>query len=149
MKIGVIGAGYVGLITAAGFSHLGNQVYVYDINKEKISILREGKLPFFEDNLEEILLENIRANRLNFTYSLKAAVESSDYLFIAVGTPPDENGFANLKYVYESLSEIARYINDYKLIIVKSTVPPGTCKNIELFLLERLKFYNKNIKFVR
>jgi|YNPMSStandDraft_2_1061718.scaffolds.fasta_scaffold00046_35 UDPglucose 6-dehydrogenase len=147
MKIGVIGAGYVGLITATGFSHLGNQVFVYDINKEKISILKEGKLPFFEDNLEEILLENIKANRLNFTYSLKETVENSDYLFIAVGTPPDENGFANLKYVYDSLSEIARYINDYKIIIIKSTVPPGTCKNIELFLLERLKFYNKNNKF--
>jgi UDPglucose 6-dehydrogenase len=147
MRIGVIGAGYVGLITAAGFAYLNNTVFVYDINKEKIATLKDGKLPFYEDNLEEILTGNIKVKKLNFTYSLKEVIENSDYIFIAVGTPPDENGFANLKYLFDSLSEIAKYINDYKIIIIKSTVPPGTCKSAETFLIEKIKSYNKNIDF--
>lgn len=147
MKIGVIGAGYVGLITAAGFSYLNNDVFVYDINKERITMLKSGVLPFYEENLEEILTGNIKAKKLNFTYSLKEVIENSDYIFIAVGTPSDENGSAYLKYLYDSLSDIAQYMNDYKVIIVKSTVPPGTCRSAYNFLLEKLRFYNKNYSF--
>ncbi len=145
--IGVFGAGYVGLITATGFSEIGNLVKCYDIDSQKIDLLKNGLLPFYEQGLEEILNKNIKNKNLVFTQDYKDVVTSSDYIFIAVGTPPNEDGSANLNYVFNCLSQIAKSIDSYKIIIIKSTVPPGTCKQTESFFSEQLKINKKEVPF--
>ncbi|MCX8058048.1 MAG: UDP-glucose/GDP-mannose dehydrogenase family protein [Spirochaetes bacterium] len=139
LNIGVFGLGYVGLITAVGFSYIGFDVNCFDINKEKLKALRDGKIPFYEENIEEILKDSIKQNKINFLDDSKDVIEKSDIIFIAVGTPPDKEGKADLKYIYEVVLEVIKYINSYKIIVIKSTVPPGTCKRVELFIKDNIK----------
>ena len=131
MNIGVVGAGYVGLVTAACFAKLGNNVINVDINSEKIKSLKKGISPIYEPGLEELIKDGLRKHRLTFTTSLKSAVRKSTIIFIAVGTPPKDNGEADLSYVENVARNIALEMPSYRLIVEKSTVPVRTGREIE------------------
>lgn len=131
MKTTVIGTGYVGLVQGVIMADFGADVICMDINKEKIEILKKGIVPIFEPGLQELLTKNIKAKRIKFTTDMKTAVENSDVIFIAVGTPPAEDGSADLKYVLSAAQEIGKFINGYKVIVNKSTVPVGTGKLVK------------------
>lgn len=139
MKIGVIGTGYVGLIQGVLFSEYGMEVQCMDVDEEKISMLKNGEVPIYEPGLSELLNKNINESRLSFTTSMKDVVCNSDVIFIAVGTPAMEDGSADLKYVEAVAKDIGKYINDYKVIIDKSTVPVGTGKKIKKIIDEEIK----------
>ncbi len=126
MKITVVGTGYVGLVTAACFADLGNQVIGIDIDKKKIDNLKKGVIPIYEPGLSEIVKKNIKNKNISFDTNLPKAVKKTDIIFIAVGTPPKENGEADLIYVQKAAEQIAKAMNDYKIVINKSTVPIGT-----------------------
>ncbi len=131
MRISVIGCGYVGLVTGTCLANLGNDVTCMDIDAEKVEKLKKGVVPFFEPGLRDILELNLVGGRLKFTSSIKDAVLGSDVIFIAVGTPSGENGIADLSSVFAVAKDIASCMNSYKVIVVKSTVPPGTCSSIK------------------
>lgn len=131
MKTAVIGTGYVGLVQGVIMADFGADVICMDIDKEKIEILKKGIVPIFEPGLQELLTKNIKAKRIKFTTDMKTAVENSDVIFIAVGTPPAEDGSADLKYVLSAAQEIGKFINSYKVIVNKSTVPVGTGKLVK------------------
>ena len=131
MKTAVIGTGYVGLVQGVIMADFGADVICMDIDKEKIEILKKGIVPIFEPGLQELLTKNIKAKRIKFTTDMKTAVENSDVIFIAVGTPPAEDGSADLKYVLSVAQEIGKFINGYKVIVNKSTVPVGTGKLVK------------------
>lgn len=144
MKIAVIGAGYVGLVTAACFADLGNEVICNDIDKDKISKLNRGLVPIYEPGLEDLIKRNRREKRISFTSSLKEAVDKSEVIFIAVGTPPKGNGEADLTYVENVAREIARFMRTYRLIVEKSTVPVET----GMWIKHTLESYaRKKVKF--
>ena len=126
MNIAVIGTGYVGLVTGTCFSEVGNNVICVDNDVEKINQLNAGKIPIWEPGLEEMVRRNAEEGRLSFTTDIKEAIEKSKICFIAVGTPPDEDGSADLQYVLSVAKDIATYMQDYKIIVDKSTVPVGT-----------------------
>lgn len=126
MKIAVVGAGYVGLVTAVGFAQLGHQIVALDINKEKINKLKKGQLPFYEPGLKKLVSNNLKKRRLFFDTSLKNQLAKVKFIFICVGTPPKKDGSADLSYVKSVAEIIGKNINDYKIIINKSTVPVGT-----------------------
>jgi UDPglucose 6-dehydrogenase len=130
MKIGVIGTGYVGLVVGAGLAHTGNDVVCADIDDEKIQGLKEGKIPIYEPGLEELVHENLGAGRLTFTTDVPAAVRRSRILFIAVGTPPGEDGSADLQHVLAVAREIGRAMDGERIVITKSTVPVGTARKV-------------------
>ena len=131
MKICIIGTGYVGLVTGTCLSDFGLEVTCVDKDSEKIKGLNSGKVPIYEPNLESLIKKNVTAGRLSFTTDLKKAVIQSKAVFIAVGTPPNHDGSANLFQIEEVAKEIARYINEYKVIVNKSTVPIGTAAKIK------------------
>ena len=126
MKIAVIGTGYVGLVTGTGFSEYGNEVICVDVNKEKINKLNNNIMPIYEPGLEALVKSNKELNRLKFTTDIKYAVNNSDIIFIAVGTPPKEDGEADLSYIYKAAEDIGKNINSNKFVVDKSTVPVGT-----------------------
>ena len=126
MNICVIGVGYVGLVTGACFAEFGIKVTCVDNDREKITGLQQGKIPIYEPGLEELVLKNIRENRLQFTGNLEEGVKHSLVIFIAVGTPSDKEGRADLRYVKEVAEAIGRTMDGYKIIVTKSTVPVGT-----------------------
>ncbi len=130
MTVAFIGHGYVGLVTASVFADLGNTVWVVGRTKEKIEKLKKGIAPFFEPGLSELVKRNVDAGRLLFTLDYKEAVIPSQIVFICVGTPPKETGEANLTEVFNAAREIAKNIRGYKVIAIKSTVPPGTNKKV-------------------
>ncbi|MGQ9618422.1 MAG: UDP-glucose dehydrogenase family protein [Candidatus Aminicenantia bacterium] len=136
-KITVIGAGYVGLVTAVGFAELGNEVINVEKAEEKLTLLKEGKPPFYEPGLEELLKKNFDERRLKFTDSIEEGVKGSDIIFICVGTPSLEDGSADLSQISIVAREIARYLDGWKLIVEKSTVPVKTSqwirREIELY----------------
>jgi UDPglucose 6-dehydrogenase len=144
MHIGIIGTGYVGLVTGACFSEFGVFVTCVDRDEKKISQLKKGIVPFYEPGLEELVRRNLREGRLHFSTKIKDAVESSLAVFIAVGTPPRGDGSADLKYIKEVSKEIAKYMDSYKVIVTKSTVPVGTGKKIKDWISKNLK---KDIEF--
>src|SRR3989344_7417837 len=123
MIITVIGAGYVGLVTAAVFSELGNKVYCLDVDKKKIEDLKKGKVPFFEPSLPEYLERNLKEKRLFFTKSYSDSVSKSQTIFICVGTPSKENGEADLTYLFSAVEETAKNLSGYTLIN-SSQFPP-------------------------
>ncbi len=130
MYICVIGTGYVGLVAGACLAEMGNNVICVDNNKEKLENLKQGIIPIYEPTLEELIKSNVSENRLTFSDDLKSAVENSLICFIAVGTPQEEDGSADLKYVYQVAEEIGKSINEYKVIVDKSTVPVGTAEKV-------------------
>lgn len=130
MNICVIGTGYVGLVAGTCLAEMGNTVICVDNNKEKLEKLRNGIVPIFEPGLEEMIKSNTSENRLYFSDDLKASVEKSTICFIAVGTPQGEDGSADLKYVCQVAEEIGKAINEYKIIVDKSTVPVGTAEKV-------------------
>ena len=140
MKLCMIGTGYVGLVTGVCFSDLGNTVYCVDNDENKINLLKKGIIPIYEPGLEEILKRNHKQKRLIFTSDLKKAVESSDIIFICVGTPTKKNSnSADLKYVFNVVDELKNIISKYKIIITKSTVPVTTGDKIERILIKLKK----------
>jgi UDPglucose 6-dehydrogenase len=126
MKLTIVGTGYVGLVTGACFAEMGNDVLCIDVDEHKIERLRKGEVPIFEPGLKEIVARNIAAERLHFGTDLKEGVRFGTIQFIAVGTPPDEDGSADMRHVLEAARNIGRYMTDYKLVVDKSTVPVGT-----------------------
>lgn len=130
MKVGVIGTGYVGLVVGACLAETGNDVLCADLDGEKIQALRQGKLPIYEPGLEPLVARNQKEGRLRFTTDVGAAVEQSDVVFIAVGTPPDEDGSADLKHVLDAARTIGQHMNGPKIVITKSTVPVGTAERV-------------------
>ncbi|MBI3034110.1 UDP-glucose/GDP-mannose dehydrogenase family protein [Candidatus Woesearchaeota archaeon] len=131
MKISMIGCGYVGLVTGTCLANLGNDVICVDVDKARIEGLNKGVLPIFEPGLRDLVELNLREGRLRFTLDIKEAVQFSDIIFIAVGTPSAENGVADLSSVFSVAKDIAIHMNSYKVVVVKSTVPPGTCSRIK------------------
>ncbi|HAJ05585.1 MAG TPA: UDP-glucose 6-dehydrogenase, partial [Chloroflexi bacterium] len=125
-NIAVIGAGYVGLVTGACFADLGNKVQCLDIDKNRINNLKKGVLPIYEPGLEEIIKRNIDANRLEFTTDYKSTIKNNEFAFIAVGTPEGVDGEADLQYVRQAATEIAKHMEESIIIVNKSTVPVGT-----------------------
>jgi len=144
MKLSVIGTGYVGLTTGVCFSEIGHTVICVDNDKTKIALLKKNKVPIYEPGLEEILKKNVKNKRLSFSADIKEAVKKSDVIFISVGTPPREDGSADLSYIENVASEIAKNMDGYKLIVDKSTVPVETGEKVELTIKRNLK---KNISF--
>lgn len=130
MKVAVVGSGYVGLVAGTCFADSGNEVICVDVDENKINQLRRGDVPIFEPGLEEMVKQNVREERLYFTTDLKYAVEQAQIVFIAVGTPPDEDGSADLKYVLAVARNVGKYMNGYKVIVNKSTVPVGTADKV-------------------
>lgn len=130
MKICVIGSGYVGLVAAACFAEYGNHIIGVDIDEKKIQKLKEGIIPIYEPGLSELVVNNIKAKRLEFTTSLEYGVQNSDIIFIAVGTPTGAEGEADLSMVLSVAKDIGRYMNGYKIIVDKSTVPVGTADKV-------------------
>lgn len=126
MHVGVIGTGYVGLVTGVCFAEMGNDVVLMDIDEDKINRLSEGQVPIYEPGLEQMLARNVSERRLSFTTDLQYTVESSLINFIAVGTPPDVDGCADLSQVFTVAANIGKAINTYKIVVTKSTVPVGT-----------------------
>lgn len=147
MKIGVIGTGYVGLVQGVVLADFGSNVICMDINEERIKDLIENKIPIFEPGLKEILLKNKKAKRIEFTTDIKYTIENSEVIFIAVGTPASEDGSADLHYVLNVAKEIGKYINCYKVIVDKSTVPVGTGKLVEKIIREEIEKREKDIEF--
>lgn len=139
MHIGIIGTGYVGLVTGACFSEFGVFVTCVDKDPAKIEALRAGKLPFYEPGLEELLKRNVSQGRLGFSTDIKDAVESSLVVFMAVGTPPRGDGSADLSYIESASEEIARHIEGYKVIVTKSTVPVGTGRRVKELISRNLR----------
>ncbi|MGV8944827.1 MAG: UDP-glucose dehydrogenase family protein [Lutibacter sp.] len=131
MNIAVIGTGYVGLVSGTCLAEVGNNVICVDIDKEKVKQLKKGIVPIYEPNLEELFLKNINAERLHFTTDLKSALDDSQIVFLALPTPQDEDGSADLKYVESVAHQLGELIADYKIIINKSTVPVGTSKIVK------------------
>ncbi len=139
MKIAIIGTGYVGLITGACFAEFGFNVICVDNDEKKIRSLKKGKVPFYEPGLEELLHRNIKSKRIRFTSNIAKAVEDSLVIFIAVGTPPRGDGSADMRHVEGVAKEIANHINDYKVIVTKSTVPVGTGERIQKIISKHRK----------
>ncbi|MBI4037473.1 UDP-glucose/GDP-mannose dehydrogenase family protein [Candidatus Curtissbacteria bacterium] len=131
MTITVVGAGYVGLVTAAVFSDLGNKVFCLDFDAKRIENLKRGKLPFFEPQLDDYLSKNFSQKRLFFTTSYSESVPKSQIILVCVGTPPKENGEANLTYLFNAVEETAKHLSGYTLIAIKSTIPIGFEDEIE------------------
>lgn len=138
MKITVVGTGYVGLVSGACLAEMGNEVLCLDVNPEKIRILQQGGVPIHEPGLDKVISANVAAGRLNFTTDIEQAVAFGTAQFIAVGTPPDEDGSADLSYVLEATRNIGRLMTEYKLVIDKSTVPVGTADKVKSAIADEL-----------
>ena len=138
MKIAIVGTGYVGLVSGTCFAEIGVNVTCVDTNKEKIESLQKGNIPIYESGLEEMVLRNMKAKRLKFTTSLESCLDDVEVIFSAVGTPPDEDGSADLKYVLEVARTIGRNMKQYKLVVTKSTVPVGTASKVRAVIQEEL-----------
>lgn len=137
MNITIVGTGYVGLVTGSTLAELGNSVYCVDIDEQKVAAMKEGKIPIYEPNLEEMFTRNIQAQRLFFTTDLKEALDKSEVIYLALPTPPGEDGSADLSYVLGVAEKIGTYMSDYKVIVNKSTVPVGTADKVRQVISSR------------
>jgi UDPglucose 6-dehydrogenase len=146
-KITIIGTGYVGLISGLCFAKQGHKVICMDVDEQKINFLKEGKVPIYEPGASELLAQNIANGNIEFTTDKKKAVNDSEFIFIAVGTPQNENGDANLMYVKEAAKFIGEYISDYKVIVNKSTVPVGTADMVKETIQKELAKRREKIEF--
>ncbi len=147
MKIVVIGTGYVGLVTGTCFAEVGIDVVCIDVDTKKIENLKKGIMPIYEPGLEEMVQRNMEKGRLQFSTDLSTNLKDTDVAFIAVGTPPGEDGSADLKYVLGVAAEIGSHINDYIVVVTKSTVPVGTAKRVRTAVQNELDRRNSNIEF--
>ncbi|MCX7218923.1 MAG: UDP-glucose/GDP-mannose dehydrogenase family protein [Burkholderiales bacterium] len=147
MKITIIGTGYVGLVTGACLAELGNDVFCLDLDQQKIDILNGGGIPIHEPGLEEIVARNRSAERLVFSTDIAASVAHGDVQFIAVGTPPDEDGSADLQYVLAAARNIGKHMQGFKVIVDKSTVPVGTAERVGAAIEAELKLRGSNATY--
>ncbi len=147
MNITVIGTGYVGLVSGTCLAEVGNHVMCVDLDEEKIRRLNEGHIPIYEPGLEPLVQKNGLAGRLKFTTDIKEGVDFGDILFIAVGTPPDEDGSADLKHVLGVAADIGRHMQDYRVVVTKSTVPVGTADKVRAALVEQLDERGSDVPF--
>ena len=147
MDITIFGSGYVGLVTAACFADAGNSVVCVDVDAQRVATLSKGEVPFYEPGLAELVKNNFNEGRLRFTTDAAAGVKHGLYQFIAVGTPPGEDGSADLKYVLQVARTIGQYMGEYKIIITKSTVPVGTCDKVQKAASDELAKRNAAIEF--
>ena len=138
MKVTVIGTGYVGLVSGTCLAELGNDVVCLDIDPQKIKVLQDGGIPIYEPGLQDLVRRNVAAGRLHFTTDVAQAVAHGTIQFIAVGTPPDEDGSADLQYVIAAAQGIGQYMTDYKVVVDKSTVPVGTSDKVKAALAGEL-----------
>jgi len=138
VKVTIIGSGYVGLVTGACLAELGNQVFCLDVDQKKIDILNHGGVPIYEPGLKEMITRNKEAGRIVFSTDIAASVEHGEIQFIAVGTPPDEDGSADLKYVLAAAKNIATHMKSFKVVIDKSTVPVGTAEKVSQVMTSEL-----------
>lgn len=147
MKITLIGAGYVGLVTGTCLAEVGNNVLCLDVDPHKIATLKSGGIPIYEPGLEDMVRRNVAAGRLDFTTDIAAAVQFGNIQFIAVGTPPDEDGSADLQYVLDAARNIGRHMNGFKLVVDKSTVPVGTADRVRATIAETLASRGLEVDF--
>lgn len=147
MKIAIVGTGYVGLVSGACFAEMGVDVTCVDINEEKIQQLRQGQIPIYEPGLEEIVLRNQQQGRLRFTTRLADCLADVEAVFSAVGTPPDEDGSADLRYVLDVAREVGRHMTNYLVLVTKSTVPVGTARKVRKAIQEELAARGEDIPF--
>ena len=147
MKIAIVGTGYVGLVTGTCFAEMGVEVFCVDIDRQKIENLRKGVVPIYEPGLEEMVIRNYEVGRLHFTTDLTEVLDQVEIVFSAVGTPPDEDGSADLKYVLDVARTIGRAMNKYLLVVTKSTVPVGTARRIRQTIADELDRRGVTIDF--
>src|SRR3989344_4735202 len=139
MNITIFGTGYVGLTTGACLANLGHTVLCVDVDENKINSLQKGKVPFFEPGLQELMDQNVRKDKLRFSTSLEQGVKFGEVIFNCVGPPSNKDGSANLEYIFSVAKTIGQHINDYKVIVNKSTVPPGTARKVTEIIRENNK----------
>ena len=147
MNIAIVGTGYVGLVSGTCFAEMGVNVTCVDVNEEKINSLKNGQVPIYEPGLDEMVLRNHREGRLNFTTDLTSCLDNVDIVFSAVGTPPDEDGSADLQYVLEVAREFGQNIKKYTVLVTKSTVPVGTAKKVKAVIREELEKRGVDVPF--
>ena len=147
MKVSIIGTGYVGLVSGACLAEVGNNVLCLDVNEAKIAVLKDGGIPIFEPGLEAMVRKNVAAGRLRFTTDIEEAAAWGNVQFIAVGTPPDEDGSADLQYVVAAARNIGKFMKKPKVIVDKSTVPVGTADKVKAAVQEELDKRKESIKF--
>lgn len=147
MKVAIVGSGYVGLVTGTCFAEVGIEVTCVDIDQKKIENLKNGIIPIYEPGLEEMVHRNMKKDRLKFTTSIAVALEDCEVIFSAVGTPPDEDGSADLQYVLSVARDCGKNMKDYLLIVTKSTVPVGTASKVRNAVQEELDKRGVNIEF--
>ena len=147
MRLTIFGSGYVGLVTGACMAEMGNHVVCYDIDKDKIARLNNGDIPIYEPGLDDYIARNTESGRLEFTTDVEKAVGHGLFQFISVGTPPDEDGSADLKHVLAVARAIGEHMDDYRIIVDKSTVPVGTADKVKAEILSQLEKRNKSVEF--
>ena len=147
MKIAVVGTGYVGLVTGTCFAEIGVDVVCVDIDAEKIARIERGDIPIYEPGLDEMVIRNMKAGRLRFATDLSACLDGVEILFSAVGTPPDEDGSAYLRYVLDVAHSVGRYMTDYLVVVTKSTVPVGTARKVKAAIQSELDKRGEKIDF--
>jgi len=147
LRLTIFGSGYVGLVTGACFAEAGNHVLCVDVDERKVEMLKRGESPIYEPGLSELLKKNLEAGRLAFTTSAEEGVKHGLFQFIAVGTPPDEDGSADLKYVLAVAESIGKHMADYRIVVNKSTVPVGTADKVRAKILETLKSRAAHVEF--
>lgn len=147
MNIAIVGTGYVGLVSGTCFAEMGVNVTCVDVDVEKIEQLKQGNIPIYEPGLDEMVLRNHHEGRLNFTTNLQEIIDDVEVVFSAVGTPPDEDGSADLKYVMQVAREFGRNIKKYAILVTKSTVPVGTAQKVKAAIAEELKSRGEDIPF--
>src|SRR5262252_7343060 len=147
MRLTIFGSGYVGLVTGACFAEAGNHVLCVDVDERKVAMLKRGESPIYEPGLDELLKKNLAAGRLSFTSSAEEGVKYGLFQFIAVGTPPDEDGSADLRYVLTVAESIGKHLTEYRIVVDKSTVPVGTADKVKSKIAEAMRARGAAIEF--
>ena len=147
MKVTIIGTGYVGLVTGTCLAEVGNDVLCLDLDAEKIALLNRGGVPIYEPGLEALIRKGVEAGRLRFTTDIAAGVAHGTLQFIAVGTPPDEDGSADLQHVLAAARNIGRHMTSYRVVVDKSTVPVGTADKVGSAIAEELARRGADLPF--
>ena len=147
MNITIIGTGYVGLVTGACFAYMGNKVTCLDIDEDKVKILKKGEIPIYEPGLKKIIDNSVKNDCLHFSSNVKESIQKSDIIFLAVGTPMNNDGSSNLSYIFKAAEDIGNFINKHKIIITKSTIPVGTTFEIKKIIYKNIVQREVDIKF--